>query len=559
MKKVIYGILLICAVVVLTACRSAEKKSGPESSEIPFVWDNASIYFLLTDRFYNADKGNDVNFNRIKETAVLRGFKGGDLKGITQKIREGYFSDLGINALWFSPVMEQGHGIVDEGTGNTYGYHGYWAKDWTSLDPNFGTEEELKELIETAHAHGIRVVMDIVLNHTAPVTGMDPVWPSGWVRTEPACNFKNYEGTVKCTLVENLPDIRTESDEPVELPSFIVEKWEKEGRLERELAELDEFFEETGFPRAPRYYIMKWILDLIRDYGVDGFRIDTAKHVDESVWKELREMAEKAFTRWKEEHPGEILDDNGFYMMGEVYHYGISSTFAFDFGDREVNYFDHGFSSLINFEFKSDAGKTYEEIFAKYSGFLNGDLKDYGVVNYISSHDDSEPYDKFREHPFDAGTKLMLCPGTVQVYYGDETARSLNIPGTQGDATLRSEMNWEEIAGNTERDDYRITDVLAHWQKIGRFRAAHPAVGAGVHKMVSEDPYLFTRSFKNGEYTDMVLVGLDLEPGMNTLPVKNLFGYGTVLMDYYSGQELKVADGKLEIDTPSGIVLVGKI
>jgi alpha-amylase len=76
------------------------------------VWEAANVYFLLTDRFNNADPSNDVNFERTEETAVLRGFEGGDLKGITQKINEGYFTDLGINAIWMTPVVEQIHGAI---------------------------------------------------------------------------------------------------------------------------------------------------------------------------------------------------------------------------------------------------------------------------------------------------------------------------------------------------------------------------------------------------------------------------------------------------------------
>ena len=72
----------------------------------------------------------------LKKLENLRGFEGGDIKGITQKIKEGYFTDLGINAIWMTPIVEQIHGGTDEGTGVTYGFHGYWAKDWTKIDPN---------------------------------------------------------------------------------------------------------------------------------------------------------------------------------------------------------------------------------------------------------------------------------------------------------------------------------------------------------------------------------------------------------------------------------------
>jgi alpha-amylase len=558
MRKVILGALAMGAIISFTACRGTPGSSGQTSTEVPFIWENANIYFLLTDRFNDGDETNNINFGREQSTAVLRGFEGGDLKGIVAKIREGYFNDLGVNALWFTPVVEQVHGLVDEGTGATYGYHGYWTKDWTSLDPNFGTWENLKELVETAHKNGIRVIMDVVLNHTGPVTDMDPVWPANWVRTEPKCDFNTYEGTVTCTLVKNLPDIRTESDQPVDLPPQLLEKWRTEGRLEQELTELDAFFTETGLPRAPRYYIMKWIIDLIRDLGVDGFRIDTAKHVEESVWQELIEMARKAFKEWKEENPEKVLDGNDFYILGEVYNYNITATSGFDFGDRVVNYYDYGFRSLINFEFKQDAVDEYEKIFYKYSRLLNGELADFGVVNYISSHDDAQPFDASRQDPVEAGTKLLLCPGTVQTYYGDETARSLIIPGTEGDATLRSFMNWDEVSVNLEKNGYRVGDVLSHWQKLGQFRAAHPAVGAGIHKKISGDPYLFTRSLEQETFLDIVLVGLDLAPGENILDVDGIFEDGSNLREYYSGQEIVVENGEARIDNSAGIILLGK-
>ncbi|MFT5862896.1 MAG: alpha-amylase, partial [Flavobacteriales bacterium] len=228
-----YTTLCIAAVLFLfTNCKEAttETAISKVQTKTPFVWEGANVYFLLTDRFFNGDETNDIQFNRNKETAVLRGFEGGDLKGITQKIKEGYFTDLGINAIWFTPVVEQVHGGVDEGTGLTYGFHGYWTKDWTALDPNFGTMSDLKEVIETAHAHDIRIVMDVVLNHTGPVTPQDPFWGLDWAREDPNCAFTTYENTTKCSLVENLPDILTESTLAVELPVNLVTKWKTEGR-----------------------------------------------------------------------------------------------------------------------------------------------------------------------------------------------------------------------------------------------------------------------------------------------------------------------------------------
>ena len=556
MRKVwIFSLLFALAGLgIFASCRQV-KDNEDKGSAPAFNWKGANVYFLLTDRFFNGDPGNDVNFDRTKETGLLRDFEGGDIKGVIQKIEEGYFDKLGINALWLTPWFEQIHGGTDEGTGLTYGFHGYWISDWTSMDPNVGTEADLIKFVETAHKHGIRVVMDVIINHTGPVTEMDPVWPDEWVRTSPQCTYQDYESTVTCTLVKNLPDIRTESDQAVDLPPQLLQKWEQEGRLEQELSELDAFFERTGYPRAPKYYLIKWLTDYVRKYGIDGYRLDTAKHIEEGIWSELGKEAEAAFKEWKKAHPDKVLDEQSFFMVGEVYGYGISGGRDFSFGDRVVDFFDHGIHSMINFEFKSSANMSYEELFSFYSEKLHNELQGVGILNYISSHDDGGPFDKNREKVLEAGTKLLLCPGASQVYYGDESSRKLNIPGTHGDATLRSNMNWEEIASNEVRNGVAVGEVLEHYRKLGRFRRDHPAVGAGVHQMISENPYFFSRKDPKGDH---VVAGLDLKPGKHSIDVSPVFEEGSTLLDYYSGAEHKVKNGKVDLESDFDIVLLGK-
>ncbi|AEH00518.1 alpha-amylase family glycosyl hydrolase [Lacinutrix sp. 5H-3-7-4] len=556
MKK---SILLIALSILVFGCKTDKKANQgiaenkkKEDAKTPFVWDAANVYFLLTDRFNNGDKANDVNYGRTKETAVLRGFEGGDLQGITQKIEDGYFTNLGINAIWMSPIVEQIHGATDEGTGNTYGFHGYWTKDWTNIDANLGTKEDLQNLVDAAHKKGIRVLLDAVINHTGPVTEQDPVWPSDWVRTDPQCQYDNYENTVTCTLVKNLPDIKTESNEAVELPPQLVEKWKAEGRYDEEVAELDAFFKATGYPRAPRFYIMKWLSDYITDFGIDGYRVDTVKHTEAFVWQEFKDVCDNAFAEFKQQNPNKVLDDNTFYLVGEVYNYGISAGKAFDFGDKKVNYFDDAFNSLINFEFKWNAAQqTYEEQFKKYDSLLHTSLKGYGVLNYLTSHDDGQPFDKNREKTYETATRLLLSPGAAQVYYGDESARDLTIEGTVGDATLRSFMNWNEIAYQQ--------DLLIHWQKLGQFRRNHPSVGAGKHSMLSNTPYLFSRSYTNGNFKDEVIIGIDIPKGKHTIDVSSVFKEGAQIKDFYSGEILEVTNGKITIDTESNILLLENI
>lgn len=551
LKKLLAGILIF----TLTACEDKEKPQvKTDKKESPFIWEGANVYFLLTDRFNNGDPSNDVNFGRNQSTGKLRGFEGGDIKGVTQKIDEGYFTDLGINAIWMTPIVEQIHGGTDEGTGLTYAFHGYWIKDWTALEPNFGTIEDLKKLVELAHSKGIRVLLDAVVNHTGPVTEEDTVWPNNWVRTEPQCTYDTYEHTVSCTLVKNLPDVLTDSNENVELPPQLVEKWKAEGRYEQEVTELDTFFERTGYPRAPRFYIIKWLTDYITEFGIDGYRVDTVKHTEPYVWQEFKVECDYAFSQWKQNNPDKVLDTNGFYLVGEVYNYGISGGKYFDFGDKKVNYFDNAFNSLINFEIKWNAAQlSYEEMFSKYSLALQGDLKGFGVLNYLSSHDDGQPYDQMRQKPYEAANRLLLCPGTSQVYYGDESSRPLLIEGAVGDANLRSLMNWDSIQNNPE-----TKEILNHWQKLGQFRRNHPAVGAGIHNMISQEPYVFSRSYSSGDYDDAVIVGMNILKDQK-IDVSSLSENGSMIKDFYSGNEYKVEDGHVTLEENKEIILLERI
>lgn len=529
------------------------EKSASEAVEQPpvFKWENATIYFLLTDRFYNGNPENDTNYGREPDGAVLRSFMGGDLQGITMKIEEGYFDDLGVDAIWFNPPVEQIHGYVDEGTGKTYGYHGYWARDWTAIDPNFGTMEDLKSLVKVAHEHGIRILMDVVVNHTGPVTPEDSQWPDAWVRTTPQCTYTDAASTIACTLVENLPDILTDSDEEVALPDFLVEKWTKEGRLEEEVAELDAFFERTGYPRAPRFYIMKWLTDYVREMGIDGYRVDTAKHTEASIWGELYKLASEAFKDWKSTSPAEVLDDEDFFMVGEVYGYGIQNGRNYFYNAQDsVNFFKNGFKSLINFSMKGDAGRVPEEVFSYYANQLSTVLSGYTVLNYVSSHDDGGPFDRERTNGYLAGTMLMLTPGQAQIYYGDETSRPLQAEGAQGDANLRTMMNWADL------DTPEVQGLLSHWQRLGQFRKDHVAVGAGKHQLMNETPYTFSRTYSDGAASDRVIVVMDNDG--SKVNSRGIFGDGERVTNYYTGETTEVANGEISFEEGVGLLLIGR-
>jgi alpha-amylase len=545
------ALIALGALVLAARIHPAVRAEGA----VPAVfWNGATVYFLLTDRFQNGDPGNDRALGRAHDGALLRSFEGGDLAGVLRKLDEGYFDSLGVDAIWLTPFVEQIHGSVDEGTGKTYGYHGYWTRDWTAVDPALGTKDDLRALVDAAHRHGIRVLMDAVINHPGPVTPQDPAWPDDWVRTGPNCTYRDYATTVDCTLVATLPDVRTERDDPVDLPAALIEKWQREGRLNRERAELDAFFARTGYPRAPRYYLIKWLTDWVREFGFDGYRVDTAKHFGETVSGELKREAGRAFADWKRAHPAQVQDSLPFYMMGEVYGYEPSQGRAYDFGDRTVDFFANGYDGLINFGFKRDAAGPLDDLFTRYATALrSGALRGVAILNYVSSHDDGSPYDLNRTDPMGAGTRLLLASGGAQIYYGDELARPLTVAGTQGDANLRSVMNWADL----ERGG-RTADILRHWRKLGRFRRAHPAVGAGEHHRLQAQPYIFSRILDANGLHDRVLVAMDQGAGAKSIPVFGVFPDGTELVDAYSGVRGKARHGRITLTTGFGLVLLSE-
>ncbi|MFV8783990.1 alpha-amylase family glycosyl hydrolase [Microbulbifer sp. SA54] len=534
--------------------------SSPEMPEAaltqvndPF-WNNATVYFMLPDRFNNGEPANDLAYGRKADAAHMRGFFGGDLQGVIEKLEAGYFEDLGVDAIWMAPVIENIHG-ADEADKRTYAFHGYWPKDWTAVDANFGTEADLARLIELAHERGIRVLLDAIINHTGPVTEQDPVWPADWVRTDPVCDWSSFAENVTCAIHPNLTDILTESEEPVALPPQLTEKWQREGRLEQEQAELDAFFQRTGYPRAPKYYIVKWLTDWVREYGVDGFRVDTVKHTEPEIWAILKKESELALAQWKAAHPAKKIDDRPFFMVGEVYNYGLddfsnSKGRLYDYGDRQVDFFAHGFDSLINMGFPSHASDDMESLFSRYSSILHeGDLKDAAVLNYLGSHDDHNSFDRERKQVKLAALKLMLAPGAAQIYYGDEIARPMTDEQAFGDAAMRVPMDWDSL----KKADTQ--EILAHWQKLGQFRKAHKAVGAGVHKKLADKPYAFSRTLAD----DQVLVALNVPAGEKLIDTHGMFTDGTLLRDYYSGIEARVENGKVRLISNFDIVLLGEV
>ena len=502
----------------------------------PFSWANATVYFLLTDRFFNGDASNDNGYGkRPKDGADEIGtWHGGDWKGVTAKLD--HVASLGATAIWISPIVEQVHGWVGGGSGDFkhYGYAGYWALDFTRLDANWGNEADLHALIDAAHALGIRVLADVVLNHPGYATGDDLLaylptvfkdgtgdafkafvptgatgyqawndlvnyssddwvkwWSPDWIRAG-FPHFFPSGSTDETRQLSSLPDFRTESPTVTTRPTFFGLKGD------------------TAFPAnatgTVRDFLVQWHTGWVQQFGFDGFRCDTAKNVELASWKALKDAALPALAAWKAANPTKKIDDAPFWMTGEVFAHGVQ---------KDAYYTDGGFDSLLNFEFQTlllsylstkgslvAAQSEVEALYARYAALISTDPS-FNALSYLSSHDTQLFFASVAQQASlqkQAGTALLLAPGGVQIFYGDESGRVLGKAGSDQTQGTRSDMNWATIDQG----------ILGHWKKLGGFRKRHGAVGGGAHHKLDAPPnvYAFSRTLKSGNVDDAVVVAI---------------------------------------------------
>ena len=609
MNKKILSALLSAALLVSTVAFSftanaatvdddaaGYNRKSSVSSPDDFSWDNANVYFLLTDRFYNGDTSNDHAYGRALDASgrPLSGwntapgtFHGGDFKGIAKKIEEGYFDKLGTNAIWLSAPYEQIHGYVTPGEPNDfahYSYHGYYVLDYTEPDLNFGTKQDFQNLVDTAHKHNIRIIMDIVMNHAGyntikdmmefnfgsfknesaaksylyKLTGVNGLhdtvdyanspttwgrwWGSNWVRSG-LPGYSEGGGGDEQMCLAGLPDFKTESNTKVSVPTFLQDKWKKDGSYNTKIGKYGSSNTVTG-------YISSWLADWVETYGVDGFRCDTAKHVEKASWKQLKTKCVTALNNWRKNNPSKAGAgwDEDFWMTGECWGYQEG------YGDY---YSAGGFDSMISFKYSGSGVPDVGSINGAYQGAASqiNRQANYNLLTYISSHDSNLA----RNNLMYQGSAFQLYPGGIQVYYGDESNRplvsNLGFDGNGGSGhSLRSDMNFN-VSGNDAA-------ILAHWQKVGQFRNRHVAVGAGDHAQItaynSSTGYAFSRSYDDGETSDGIIavIGAPANKSID-VNVSSMWGNGTVVTNFYDGSKATVSGGKATFNSgANGTILI---
>ena len=595
-KRIVSIVLALCMVLALMPQMAfAETITGTNDAD-KFSWDNATVYYLVTDRFKNGNTTNDNAYGRKdlvtrKSITDDRGtFHGGDFAGVTQAIKDGYFENLGVNVLCISAAYEQiqGYDIGDDGNSSfmRFAYNGNYVLDYTNSDESFGSKEEFQTMVDTAHEHGLRVVMNVVMNHPGYITIGDMnefgfgTLKSGWDNyysgnSNNSNNFNKdeYDSYIDYTTNENdwnnwwqkewvraslpgyveggndsytqyyrgLADFRTERNYTVGIPELLKNKWIKEGEYGEKHAE----FCENSYSDFVGGRISFWLSRWVREYGIDGFRCGTAEYVDLASWNILKKMCTDALREWKQKHPDKAIDDLDFWMTGECQDHGVN---------YDDYYTQGGFDSMINSDTAGGGVLSLDTVAGKFNDYaaavnIN---EDFNVLSSISS--DSTTLARGDQKYL--GSALLLLPGGVQIFYGDETNRPLvsgaNFDGNGGDGhSLRSDMNWDTV------DE----DILSHWQKVGTFRNNHIAVGAGSNTSVDANSGVsFVRTYSKGDVSDRVAACIGASAFTEvTMDVSSAWNAGDKVVNYYDGSSATVAsNGTVTFSSgANGTILIG--
>lgn len=457
-----------------------------------FDWDESVIYFMVTDRFFDGNESNNTASGAQtygKDNAGL--YHGGDFAGITQKLD--YLEDLGINTIWITPIVENIPGVTVTDTGKedvpyNAAYHGYWASDFTKLNPTLGTEEEFQTLIDQAHNRGIRIMVDIVVNHAGYDTDFGDMIRSG---------DDIVSGSDQKDSLSNLPDFKTEDP-------------------------------------AVSAQLVKWQTQWVKDFGIDYFRVDTVKHVENDTWAELKNALTEVDSDFKMigEYAGGGYASNGNTLgTGEM-----DSDLDFDFNDQATNFVKGNISSV-------------ESFLTSRNSVLNNT---YMTGQFLGSHDE----DGFKKKLLDGGMKedaataasmvaaslQITAKGQPVIYYGEEIGLTgLNNYPYQ---TNRYDFDWSMV--NNDNKTYQ------HYKKMLSIRNAYTDVFArGDRKTIvasDEKGYdIVSRSYQGTK----LYVGLNIKGAAQTVEVPVSESNGTILKDLYSGTSYTVNNGKVEVTIPA--------
>lgn len=502
----------------------------------PFDWRDAVIYMVMTDRFRNGDPANDPAPTAGVDARA--DFRGGDLEGVRAAIADGTFDALGINALWLSPfhVNPQGAYPADDGVHKVTGYHGYWPIKAREVDARLGGAAALKALVAEAHAHGIRVLQDFVINHVHVEHEYVKAHPD-WFRTGCVCGQNGCDWTrdrLSCQFASYLPDVDWTRPEVVE-----------------------QFSDDAV-----------WWLDT---FDLDGFRVDAVKHVEDvaifNLTARVREEFEAAGTRvflsgetamgWRDCGLACNADEYGtinrymgaFGLDGQadfvLYHAVPYRVFAY--GDKGMIHVDY-WTRQSTLSYTPGAimtpylGSHDTARFVTLASYRGQDgSHDRGVpnnkwTNIAGAPSDGEPYARHRL----ALSWLLTAPGAPLVYYGDEY-------GDWGGGDPNNRTMWRQMGHSAEE-----VATLQHARALGTARRELSALRRGGYQTLlsTEDVLVFARKAD----TEVAIVALSRSTKTENVQVElpSALGLadGTVLKDRLGGADV-TAGAQISITLPA--------
>ncbi len=485
------------------------------------------FYFLMADRFANGSTANDTGglTGGRMETGLDpsdKGFyHGGDLKGVLDRID--YIRGLGTTAIWLTPSFKN-RPVQGGGADASAGYHGYWVTDFTQVDPHLGTNEDMKALIEAAHAKGMKVFFDIITNHTADVIDYEG-GQHGYVdkatrpyRDASGQPFDDAAVAGSPTFPDlNLqsfpyrPVFRTPADESAKVPAWLNDPTMYHNRGDStyagESSTYGDFFGlDDLFTERPQ--VVSGMEDIYRhwvDFGVDGFRIDTAKHVNLKFWQQFSPaVLEHAKASGRPE----------FFMFGEVYDGSPEVMSQFTTAGTLPATLDFGFQGNVLGFASSKPTTSLRDFYAADDYYTDTDSNAYELPTFTGNHDMGRlamMLGKAGHGGADLDARLRLANalmfltrGQPVVYYGDEQG----FIGAGGDKDARQDLFGTQVAsyaaeplvggGVMGTGEHYDTQAPLYRQIAGlaALRSAHPALadGAQVHRYASDQAGIFAVS-----------------------------------------------------------------
>ena len=500
--KDIYGNVYTTATNVTVTER---KKSAGD-----FDWDEAVIYFAVTDRFFDGDASNNDAYGVGDYNTGEKGgssYHGGDFAGLNQKLD--YLKDLGVNTIWITPIVEN---ITEDQHDNktdtaTYGYHGYWASDFTKLNKHLGTEQQFKALLDAAHSKGMKIMVDVVLNHAG--YGTEKYFNS--ILTDADGNSISMIRDSNNTISGD-----DKYDSLSDLPDFVTEN------------------------KAVTDQLVTWQTEWMSKYSIDYYRVDTVKHVETTTWEAFKNSLTKV--------------NPDFKMIGEYSGAGYANN-AGELGTGSMD-------ALLDFDFNDFAQKF---VTGDISGVESSLQKRNGAINntatmgsFLSSHDEDTLQYKFvneskisEEEAYNlmkvAATLQITAKGQPVLYYGEEIGQggANNWPLQ----TNRRDFDWTEL----EKQKADSNSIYNHYKTMLAIRNAYTDVFARGNRSTAAvsdaDGYeVISRSYGNST----LYVGMNVKEAEKEVVIPVAESAGTVLKNLYDGKTYTVsADQNVSVTIPA--------